>query len=105
MSHLSDFQQQVDDYVQTLKTPYWHPLSQFTRLIEETGELARLLNHLYGDKQKKPTEGTQELEEELGDILFTLICLANNESIDLDQALRKAILKMQTRDGDRFKKK
>ena len=102
---LSDYQQQVDDWVQGYKTPYWAPLSQLARLIEEVGELARVLNHKHGDKIKKPTESADDLEGELGDILFDVICMANSEGVDLDAALQKVILKAQTRDKDRFEKK
>ncbi len=102
---IQSYQQQIDDWAQTLEKPYWHPLSQFARLSEEVGEVGRLLNHLYGDKPKKTTEAQQELPEELADILFALICLANSHDIDLDDALRQVIEKSTTRDKDRFAKK
>ena len=102
---ISEYQQQIDDWVQGYKTPYWTPLSQLARLIEEVGELARVLNHKYGDKIKKPTESADDLEGELGDIMFDVICMANSEGVDLDAALQKVILKAQTRDKDRFEKK
>ena len=102
---LADYQKQVDDWVQGYKTPYWAPLSQLARLTEEVGELARILNHKYGDKPKKPTEEPDDLEGELGDILFDVICLANSEGIDLDKAIQKVIDKSRTRDADRFEKK
>lgn len=102
---LSNYQQQIDNWVQGFKTPYWTPLSQLARLIEEVGELARVLNHKYGDKIKKLSEEADDLEGELGDILFDVICIANSEGVDLDAALRKVILKAQTRDKDRFEKK
>ena len=102
---LADYQKQVDDWVQGYKTPYWAPLSQLARLTEEVGELARILNHKDGDKPKKPTEEPDDLEGELGDILFDVICLANSEGIDLDKAIQKVIDKSRTRDADRFEKK
>lgn len=102
---LKQYQKQVDDMVQPLAKPYWHPLSQFARLAEEVGEVGRLLNHMYGDKPKKPTEAVQELPEELSDVLVAIICLANTHDIDLDAALEKAIGKMDGRDKDRFTKK
>lgn len=89
----------------TLDEPYWPPLSQFARLTEEVGELGRLLNHIYGSKPKKPDEAGQELGEEIADILFALICIANRHSIDLDKELYKVIDKSKIRDKDRFKKK
>lgn len=105
MSGLGDYQQQVDDWAQELAKPYWQPLSQLARLSEEVGELARAFNHKYGDKIKKPTEEPDDIEGELGDILFDVICIANSEGIDLDQAMRKVLHKINTRDKDRFEKK
>lgn len=102
---LRTYQKQIDDMLQPYEKPYWHPLSQLARMIEEVGELARLLNHLYGDKPKKQTEARQELGGEIADVLFTLICLANSQDIDLDEEMQKVITKAQTRDKDRFKKK
>ena len=66
------------------------------------GELARLINHDYGPKKKKADEAGQKIEEEIGDILYTLACLANSHDIDLDQALQKSIDKVELRDKDRF---
>jgi NTP pyrophosphatase (non-canonical NTP hydrolase) len=100
-----DYQAAVDEWVQTLKVPYWSPLSQLARLTEEVGELARVYNHKYGEKIKKPTESSDDLEGELGDILFDIICMANSEGIDLDLAITKTIQKSQTRDKNRFEKK
>lgn len=102
---LKDYQKQIDDWAQTLEKPYWHPLSQFARMSEEVGEVGRLLNHLYGDKPKKTTEAKQELPEELADVLFALICMANSHDIDLDQAMQKVIDKASSRDATRFAKK
>lgn len=73
------------------------------RLVEETGELARLLNHLYGPKPKKPEEADQVLGEELADILFAVICLANDQEIDLSDAFEQMMAKYDRRDQERFK--
>lgn len=102
---LKKYQQQIDEWAQTLEKPYWHPLSQFARMSEELGEVGRLLNHMYGDKPKKITEAKQELPEELADILFAVICMANTHNIDLDNAMQKAIEKAANRDNERFAKK
>jgi NTP pyrophosphatase (non-canonical NTP hydrolase) len=102
---LKDYQQQVDDWAQTLKVPYWSPLSMLARLSEETGELARAYNHKYGDKIKKSSEEIDDIEGEMGDIIFDIICMANAEGIDLDKALQKVIDKSKNRDADRFEKK
>ncbi|HEX7633229.1 MAG TPA: nucleotide pyrophosphohydrolase [Candidatus Saccharimonadales bacterium] len=102
---LADYQKQVDDTVAPYKTPYWSSLSQLAQLSEEVGEIARILNHQYGDKVKKPTEKDDDLEGELGDLLFALICLANDEGVDLDMAMQKVLHKITTRDAERFEKK
>ncbi len=102
---LKDYQKQVDDWVQDFKTPYWAPLSQMASLVEEVGELSRIYNHKYGDKVKKDSEEPDDLKGELADILFGVICMANQEGIDLDLALDKMLNKVQTRDKDRFEKK
>ncbi len=96
------FQKQVDDWFKKEGWSYWHPLAQFTRLTEENGELARVLNHLYGEKPKKSTEKEQALEEELGDIIYTLICLANSQKIDLSKSVQKSIDKVAKRDKNRY---
>ena len=102
---MKNYQKAVDKWVQGYEEPYWPPLSQFARLAEEVGEVGRLLNHMYGSKPKKTTEDRQDLGEEIADVLFTLICLANSHSIDLDVEMEKILLKSKTRDKNRFKKK
>lgn len=99
---MKEHQEAVDKWFKDQGWQYWHPLSQFVRLTEETGELARVLNHLYGEKPKKDSEKKQELEDEIGDVLYTLICLANSQGIDLDLAIRKSCAKVMRRDKDRY---
>lgn len=105
MSSLADIQKQIDDILQGYEKPYWSPLSNVARLSEEVGEVARIVNHMYGDKPKKPTELDDDLEDELADVLWTVICLANQEGIDLDKGMQRAIDKLLIRDKDRFSKK
>lgn len=105
MPSLTDYQKQVDDVFEDLETPYWEPLSQFARLAEETGEVGRILNHKYGQKIKKPTESPDDLEDELGDVIFNVLCLANTQGINLDKAMQKVIDKARTRDKNRYPKK
>ena len=102
---MKKYQKAVDKFVQSFDEPYWPPLSQFARLAEEVGEVGRLLNHMYGSKPKKKDEAAQELGQEIADVLFTLICLANSHSIDLDVEMEKVISKSKKRDKDRFTKK
>ncbi len=73
------------------------------RLVEEVGETARLINHLYGPKKKKDSEPAQELPGELADILFAVICLANSQGIDLQDAFEAMMAKYTKRDKERYK--
>ena len=98
------YQKEIDDWFKKKNWLYWHPLSQLARLTEETGELARVVNHLFGEKPKKETEAKQELKEEIGDVIYTLICLANSQKINLDDAIQKSIKKVTSRDKNRYKK-
>ena len=102
---LAKYQKQVDDLCSMPGRGYWQPLAQLAHLVEETGELARLYNHLYGEKPKKSSEAKQEVAGEVGDILFALICIANQEGVDLGKALTATITKSLTRDKDRFEKR
>lgn len=102
---LKEYQKQIDDSVQKYEKPYWHPLSQLARIVEEVGEVSRILNHQYGDKPKKPGEEHSELADEIADVMYSLLCLANTHDIDMDEPLKKAIAKLEIRDKDRFEKK
>lgn len=98
-------QQRVDAYISQFKEGYFSPLAQMARLTEEIGELAREVNHYYGEKPKKDTEEKQTIEEELGDVLFVLICLANSLGIDLSKSFDQTMNKFEVRDKDRWTKK
>ncbi len=98
-------QERVDRWIGQYKAGYWPPLANLARLIEETGELARLLNHLEGYKPKKPGEEEQDLGLELADIVYTVICIANAQGIDLEDAFNRTIRKVETRDRDRYERK
>lgn len=102
---LNRFQKQLDEFLQGYETPYWTPHEILARISEEVGELARLINHRYGPKVKKPGEHDQAMGEEIADIIFALCCLANREGINLDPELDRVLTKAKTRDKDRFKKK
>jgi len=70
--------------------------------MEEVGELARLVNHEFGPKKKKDTEAPQDFEDEIGDVIYTLICFANINNIDLDKAIKRSFNKVMNRDKNRF---
>lgn len=95
-------QKQIDDLFKKLDWSYWTHHEIMLSLTEEVGELARLVNHEYGPKPKKSSERDQEFEAEMGDVLYSLICIANKQGVDLDVALNKCIKKCETRDKDRF---
>jgi NTP pyrophosphatase (non-canonical NTP hydrolase) len=92
----------VDGWMRDQGWAYWHPLSQLARMTEELGEVARLVNHLYGEKPKKADEPEQDLGLELADLLYTMICLANDQKVDLQQALERAMEKYRSRDSQRY---
>ena len=102
---LRELQSEVDDWIQEVGGGYWSPHENLARISEEVGELARLINHVYGPKPKKSTEAAQELGEELADILFAVICLANSEQIDLEESFAGVLAKVWHRDRDRYRLK
>lgn len=102
---ISEYQKQIDDSVQKFAVPYWAPLSILARIAEEVGEVARILNHQFGDKPKKPGEQHDALEDEIADVIYGLLCLANSQGIDMDAAMERTIAKLETRDADRFARK
>jgi len=101
---LKAMQQEVDQYISQFKEGYFKPLTMLARMSEEVGELAREVNHVYGEKPKKPDEADNSIEMELGDILFITICFANSLGIDLTEAHDKVMAKFRTRDADRWTK-
>ena len=99
---VKELQQSVDAWVRESGGGYWKAPSQMLRIMEEVGELARLVNHLHGEKPKKASEARQNLPEEIGDLLFTLTCLANAEGVDLQTAMEAVLEKYRRRDRDRW---
>src|SRR5690625_3176903 len=100
-----DIEQEVDNYNSQFKEGYFSPLALVARLSEEVGELAREINHTYGEKPKKPTENEKSVEEELGDILFVLACSSHSLHLELSEACHTTIDKIKTRDKNRWTKK
>ena len=99
---MKDMQKEVEAYIGQFKEGYFSPLAMMARLTEEMGELAREVNHYYGEKPKKTTEKERSIEEELGDVLFVMICMANSLNIDLETAHNIVMNKFNTRDKDRW---
>ena len=101
---MKGLQKEVDQYIGQFKEGYFSPLAMLARLTEELGELSREVNHYYGEKPKKSSETEKEIKEELGDMLFVLICFANSLQIDLEEAHDMVMNKFQTRDANRWTK-
>jgi len=101
INSLKAFQIKIDDFVKK-HGGYWPPLSMLSAVMEEIGELAREINQIEGFKPKKSTERKIDLGEELADIMFAIICLANYYNIDLNEKLIQCIDKYQKRDATRF---
>ena len=102
---LSETQQRVDRWIGQYKEGYFSPLTNLARLTEEVGELAREINHRFGEKTKKREEPAGSLAMELVDILFVVVCLANSQGIDLDKAFDAMMAKINARDAARWTRK
>ena len=98
-------QEAVDGWVSQFEQGYFPPLANVARLAEEVGELAREVNHYFGPKKKKPDEPEGSIAMELADILFVVICLANSQHIDLDDAFAQVMAKVTSRDAGRWTRK
>ena len=99
---LADSQARVDRWIAHFEEGYFDPLTNLARLTEEVGELAREVNHRFGQKTKKPEEPDGDLGMEMADILFVVICMANREGIDLEEAFDRMMAKVERRDTSRW---
>lgn len=93
---LPALQREVDAWLRR-RGSYWQPLSQYIRLVEEVGELGRELNHRFGDKPRRAKDEPGSVPEELGDILFIVLLLANSLEVDLAAALNSVLAKYEAR--------
>jgi len=98
-------QKDVDDYISQFKEGYFPPLEMLARLTEELGELARALSYQAGFKKPKAGEKAEDVADELCDVIFVAVCLANSLGIDLDGAFAAAMEKYRVRDKDRWTRK
>ena len=100
-----DYQREVDEWAKQFRPPYWSAVNQGLHLASECGEVANELNILAGVKRRKIGEKEGNLSGELSDVIFTVICIANNNGIKLEEAWRAMMeKKMYGRDRDRFEK-
>ena len=100
---LKKCQEVVDEWIQTIGIRYFSELTNIAILMEEVGELARIAAREYGDQSYKESDRSVSLAEEMADVLFVLVCLANQTGVDLEEAFRKSIEKKTKRDKVRHR--
>lgn len=100
---IADAQKQVDEWIKTVGVRYFSELTNMAILTEEVGELARIMARKYGDQSFKESDKKYELADEMADVLWVLICLANQTGTDLTAALEKNFEKKNIRDKDRHR--
>ncbi|MBK8394768.1 MAG: nucleotide pyrophosphohydrolase [Leptospiraceae bacterium] len=100
---LNDAQSKVDEWIRTIGVKYFSEMTNLAILMEEVGELSRLIARTYGDQSFKKSDLEKDIPSEIGDILFVLICLSNQMGISLEDVLLKTLEKNTTRDKDRHK--
>jgi len=98
----AEAQARVDAWISQYEEGYFDPLTNMTRLSEEVGELAREVNHRFGQKTKKKDEADGDMAMEMADIMFVLICMANREGIDLQESFDRMMVKVEGRDANRW---
>lgn len=96
-------QQQVDQWIKTVGVRYFNELTNMAMLTEEVGELARIIARRYGEQSEKESDKNKDLGDEMADVLWVLLCLANQTGVNLTEAFRKNLEKKNTRDKDRHR--
>jgi len=100
---IKSLQKTVDDWIKEHGVRYFDEMTNTAMLMEEVGEVARIMARRYGEQSEKESDKNKDLGDELADVLFVLVCLANQTGIDLDEAIRKNFEKKTIRDGERHK--
>lgn len=100
---IAEAQKQVDEWIQTTGVRYFSELTNMAILTEEVGEVARIMSRKYGEQSFKESDKDKDLADEMADVLWVLICLANQTGVDLTTALEKNFEKKNIRDKDRHK--
>ena len=98
---LKNAQKEVDDWIKTHGVRYFNELTNMAQLTEEVGEVARIIARRYGEQSEKVSDKSKDLGEELADVVFVVLCLANQTGIDLQEAFDKKMNKKTKRDHDR----
>ena len=101
---IQEAQEKVDQWIKQYGVRYFNELTNMAILTEEVGEVARIISRKYGEQSNKESDEGAELGEELADVLFVVICLANQTGIDLEEALRKNLVKKTKRDTERHQR-
>ena len=101
---LSEAQQQVDQWIRRVGVRYFSELTNLAQLVEEVGELARIMSRTFGDQSFKDSDCGGDLSDELADILFTAICIANQTGVNLTEAFRRNLQKKTERDRHRHQR-
>lgn len=98
---IENAQKQVDDWIKTHGVRYFNELTNMAQLTEEVGEVARIIVRRYGEQSEKESDKNKDLGEELADVLFVVLCLANQTGIDLEEAFKKNLAYKTKRDHNR----
>ena len=99
--NIENAQKQVDQWIKTHGVRYFNELTNMAQLTEEVGEVARIIARRYGEQSEKETDKNKDLGEELADVVFVVLCLANQTGVDLQEAFDKKLVKKTERDHDR----
>lgn len=100
---IEEAQKTVDTWIKTVGVRYFSELTQLAQLVEEVGEVARIISRTYGEQSSKKSDESKNLPDELADVLFVLICLANQTNTDLTKAFQAGMEKRMNRDKDRHR--
>ncbi len=98
---ISDAQKQIDEWIKKYGVRYFNELTNTAILMEEVGEVARIMARRFGEQSEKESDKQNDLEDELADVLFVLICIANQTGVNLEAALQKNLIKKTNRDSSR----
>lgn len=100
---IAEAQRKIDEWITTVGVRYFNELTNMAQLTEEVGEVARIIARRYGEQSEKPSDAEKDLGDEMADVLWVLICLANQTGVDLTKALEKNFEKKNIRDKNRHK--
>jgi len=103
MAGFTEIQEQVDEWIKTVGVRYFNELTNMAQLTEEVGEVARIIARRYGEQSEKESDKNKDLGEELADVIFVAVCLANQTGVDLEKAFQNKMIVKTERDKDRHK--